>query len=133
MTEIARIITAEPVINGVLKIEWDDHHEGVADLRPVIARGKIFAYLQDPDNFREVQLGEYGHPIYWGNERGEQIDFGGDFPAAASRTTGRDSTECGLRLGAAGVGVVIYCACRARASARSSSCLGAPSSWRGTA
>jgi hypothetical protein len=78
MTEIARIISAEPVIHGVLKIEWDDRYTGIVDLRPVIARGKIFTYLQDPENFRKVQVGEYGHAIYWVNESGEEIDFGAD-------------------------------------------------------
>ena len=78
MTEIARIVSAEPVLHGVLKIEWDDHYAGVVDLRPVIARGKAFGYLQDPENFRKVRVGEYGHAIYWTNEQGEEIDFGSD-------------------------------------------------------
>jgi hypothetical protein len=78
MTEIARIVSAEPVIHGVLKIEWDDGYEGIVDLRPVISRGQIFAYFQDPEHFRRLQIGEYGHAITWTNERGEGIDFGAD-------------------------------------------------------
>jgi hypothetical protein len=78
MTEIARIVSAEPVIHGVLKIEWDDGYEGIVDLRPVISRGQIFAYLQDPDHFRKLQIGEYGHAIIWTNEKGEEIDLGAD-------------------------------------------------------
>lgn len=78
MTEIPRIVTAEPVIYGVLKIDWDDGYVGVVDLRPVLERGGVFAYLQDPDRFRRVAVGEYGHAIYWRTDHGEEIDFGSD-------------------------------------------------------
>ena len=78
MTEIARIVSAEPVIPGVLKIKWNDDYSAVVDLRPVIARGKIFTYLQDPENFQKVRVGEYGHAVFWVNEKGEEIDFGAD-------------------------------------------------------
>jgi hypothetical protein len=50
--KLPRIVSAQPVIHGVLKIVWTDGYEGVVDLRPTIARGKIFMYLQSPKNFR---------------------------------------------------------------------------------
>lgn len=78
MNEMARIVSAEPVIHGVLKIVWNDGYEGVVDLRPVIARGKIFNYLASPDHFRDVRVGEYGHAVYWVNDEGNEIDFGTD-------------------------------------------------------
>jgi Protein of unknown function (DUF2442) len=78
VTEILRIVAAEPVIHGVLKLVWNDGYEGVVDLRPVIARGQIFTYLAAPEHFREVRVGEYGHAIYWVDEDGEEIDFGAD-------------------------------------------------------
>jgi len=78
MTELPRIVVAEPVIHGVLKIQWNDGYAGVVDLRPVIARGKIFTYLQRPENFEKFEIGEYGHGIIWTNENGEEIDFGTD-------------------------------------------------------
>ena len=78
MMEIARIVSAEPVIYGVLKVEWDDGYMGVVDLRPVISRGKIFAYLESAENFKKFRIGEHGHAIIWTNERGEDIDFGTD-------------------------------------------------------
>src|SRR5690348_9029947 len=74
MSEIPRIVSAEPVIQGVLKIEWDDGYAGIVDLRPVIDRGGVLACLQDPNRFREMQVGEYGHSVFWRN-RGEEIDF----------------------------------------------------------
>jgi len=78
MTEISRIVAAEAVIHGVLKIQWDDGYAGIVDLRPVIARGKIFAYLQKLENFEKLTIGEYGHGIVWLNDEGEEIDFGAD-------------------------------------------------------
>ena len=78
MSEIPRIVSAEPVIQGVLKIQWDDGYAGVVDLRPVIERGRVFEYLQDPSRFLRVQVGEYGHGIVWVTEQGERIDFGTD-------------------------------------------------------
>ena len=78
MKKPSRIVTAEPVIHGVLKIAWDDGYEGVVDLRPTIARGRIFTYLQDPKNFAKVRVSEHGHSIEWINRKGEEIDFGAD-------------------------------------------------------
>jgi hypothetical protein len=78
MKKLPRIITADPVIHGVLKIVWTDGYEGVVDLRPTIARGRIFTYLQRPGNFRKVRVSEYGHSIEWINEKGEEIDFSAD-------------------------------------------------------
>jgi hypothetical protein len=78
MSEIPRIATAEPVIHGVLKIEWDDGYVGIVDLRPVIARGEIFTHLQSPQNFDSFSVGEHGHGIVWINDNGEEIDLGSD-------------------------------------------------------
>ncbi|HKZ95688.1 MAG TPA: hypothetical protein VJ045_01760 [Hyphomicrobiaceae bacterium] len=78
MKPLPRITKVEPVIHGVLKLEWDDGYEGVVDLRPTIDRGKIFTYLQKPENFKKVRLGDYGHSIGWINDEGEEIDFGAD-------------------------------------------------------
>ena len=76
--KLPRIVSATPVIHGVLKIVWNDGYEGVVDLRPTIARGKIFTYLQNAKNFAQVRVSEYGHSIEWINDKGEEIDFGAD-------------------------------------------------------
>ena len=78
MKKLPRIVSAEPVIQGVLKIVWNDGYEGIVDLRPTIARGKIFSYLQKPKNFEKLRVSEYGHSVEWTNEDGEEIDFGAD-------------------------------------------------------
>jgi hypothetical protein len=78
MKKLPRMTKVEPVIHGVLKIVWNDGYEGVVDLRPTIARGKLFSYLKKPENFRKVSLDEFGHAIGWVNDKGQEIDFGAD-------------------------------------------------------
>jgi hypothetical protein len=78
MKELPRVHSAQPVIPGVLKLVFLDGYEGVVDLRPLIAKGKVFAWLQDPENFEKVQVEEYGHSIYWIDDTGYEIDFGAD-------------------------------------------------------
>lgn len=43
MKKLPCIVEAQPVIRGVLKVAFDDGHEGVVDLRPLIAKGKVFS------------------------------------------------------------------------------------------
>lgn len=78
MTALPRIVSAEPVIHGVLKIVWNDGYEGVVDLRPVIARGRVFTYLQDAAHFAEVRVEEFGHSVGWIDDGGAEIDFGSE-------------------------------------------------------
>ena len=78
MKKLPRIVSATPVILGVLKVVWNDGYEGVVDLRPTIARGRIFTYLQNRQNFAKLRVSEHGHSIEWKNDKGEEIDFGAD-------------------------------------------------------
>jgi hypothetical protein len=78
MKLLPRIVSAEVAIQGVVKLVFDDGYEGVVDLRPVIARGRIFKYLKSPENFRKMQLDEYGHHIEWVDDDGNEIAFGAD-------------------------------------------------------
>jgi Protein of unknown function (DUF2442) len=76
--EILRVAAAEPVMHGVLKLVWNDGYESVVDLRGIIARGRIFEPIRDPDYFRQVRVERFGHYIYWGDDEFTQIDFGCD-------------------------------------------------------
>jgi hypothetical protein len=78
MKKLPRIEVVESVIHGVLKVVWSDGYEGVVDLRPTIARGKIFTYLQNAKNFSKVRVSEFGHSVEWTDGNGDQIDFGAD-------------------------------------------------------
>ena len=75
---LPRIKSAEVVIHGVLKIEFLDGYEGVLDLRPLIASGRIFTWLQKPENFADFKIEEYGHAISWFDSDGHEIDLGAD-------------------------------------------------------
>lgn len=78
MKDILRIVAAEAVVPGVLKLTWNDGHEGVVDLRGAIADGPIFESIRNPEEFRKVRIESYGHYIYWGEEDNTQVDFGCD-------------------------------------------------------
>jgi hypothetical protein len=34
--------------------------------------------LQSPENFKKMQIEDYGHHIFWMDEAGNEIDFGAD-------------------------------------------------------
>ena len=78
MSEIPRILSAEPIVHGVLKLIWNDGYEGIVDLRGIIARGKVFTPLSNPEYFKRVRVSDYGHSIYWGEPDDEDVDFGAD-------------------------------------------------------
>ncbi len=61
-----------------MKIVFTDGYEGVVDLRPLIARGQVFAWLQRPENFGLFHVDEFGHSIYWMDSAGQQIDLSAD-------------------------------------------------------
>ena len=78
MKRLPRVASAEPVIHGVLKLVFLDGYEGVIDLRPLLAKGRVFAWLQEAENFRAVSVDAYGHAISWTDDSGYQIDLGAD-------------------------------------------------------
>lgn len=79
MKEIGRMRLVEPVLYGVVKIEWIDGYAAVVDLRPVLADGPVFEFLRDsPERFQSVRLGEHGHYIFWTDDEGDEIEFGAD-------------------------------------------------------
>jgi hypothetical protein len=78
MNDTLRIIAAEPVVHGVLKLVWNDGYEGIVDLRGIVSNGEIFEPIRNPAEFRRVKVASYGHSIYWGMEGDEIVDFGCD-------------------------------------------------------
>ena len=50
------------MIHGVLKIKFDDGYEGVVDLRPLLAKGKVFAWLNTPNTSPRSGLTSSGTP-----------------------------------------------------------------------
>ena len=78
MNKLPSIVDAEPVIHGVLKVGFDDGYEGVVDLRPLIAKGKVFAWLSAPEHFAAVKVDEFGHSVSWLDDQGYAIDLSAD-------------------------------------------------------
>ena len=78
MKSLPHIVLAEPVIHGVLKVAFDHGFEGVVDLRPLIAKGKVFAWLETPAHFAALKIDECGHSISWTDATGYVIDLSAD-------------------------------------------------------
>jgi hypothetical protein len=78
MKKLPCIVEAQAVIHGVLRIKFDDGYEGVVDLRPLIAKGKVFAWLSTPEHFAAVRIDEFGHSVSWLDDGGYTIDLSAD-------------------------------------------------------
>ena len=51
---------------------------GVVDLRPLLAQGGMFTWLQEPRNFLDLEVEEYGHAVSWTDDNGREIDLSSD-------------------------------------------------------
>jgi hypothetical protein len=78
MSDLPRIKTAEPIIHGVLKLIFQDGYEGVVDLRPLLSKGGVFTFLQDPVHFARVKVDEFGHSVGWVDDDGYEVDLSAD-------------------------------------------------------
>jgi len=78
MKKLPCVVEAQRVIHGVLRVAFDDGYEGVVDLRPLIAKGKVFSWLSAPAHFDAVRIDEFGHSISWLDDQGYTIDLSAD-------------------------------------------------------
>jgi hypothetical protein len=78
MKKLPRIVDAQPVIHGVLKVSFDDGYVGVVDLRPLIAKGRVFSWLSAPTQFAAVKVDDFGHSVSWLDDQGYSIDLSAD-------------------------------------------------------
>ena len=70
-----RIDKAAAHQDHTLTITWSDGVEAVVDLGPVVAKGKVFATLQDPAYFVEqMQIADDRLGLEWPN----RVDFSAD-------------------------------------------------------
>jgi hypothetical protein len=70
-----RINTAVPHPNHAVTITWSDRATAVVDLAPVIAKGNVFAPMQDPAYFVEqMQIAPDRLGLEWPN----RVDFSAD-------------------------------------------------------
>jgi hypothetical protein len=69
--------SAEPVVHGVIKVEWLDGFVGLVDVRSVLATMPMFEFIRsDEERFRQMQLEPYGHNIFWLDDDSDPIAFG---------------------------------------------------------
>lgn len=78
MKRLPSVVDAQPVIHGVLKVAFGDGYVGVVDLRPLIAKGKVFSWLNAPAHFAAIRIDEFGHSISWLDDQGYAIDLSAD-------------------------------------------------------
>ena len=70
-----RITKAKAHTNHTVTITWSDGVEAVVDLAPVVAKGKVFMAMQDPDYLkRHMRVAE----DRLGLERPDRVDFSAD-------------------------------------------------------
>ena len=71
-----RIKSVEAVRYPVLRVTFDDGLSGEYDPTDLIARGRVFAPLKDPEYFGKVAVAEHGHSFGWNlDQEGHEIDF----------------------------------------------------------
>lgn len=63
-----------PLPDFFLELKYSDGGVVVADFKPIIAKGGVFAGLADPQFFSQVRLGERGRSVEWPDE----LDFCAD-------------------------------------------------------
>ncbi len=69
------IASAVPHPDHTVTLTWSDGAQGVVDFTPFIARGGLFAVLQDAEYFvRKMQVLPGGIGLMWPNE----VDFSAD-------------------------------------------------------
>jgi len=73
-----RIVSAELVLHGVIKLAWDDGFQGLVDFRPFIAIGRAYAPLAEPATFAAFHIAEHGFSLGWGYPDDPFVDFGAD-------------------------------------------------------
>jgi hypothetical protein len=100
MKKLASIVDAQPVIHGVLKVAFADGYEGIVDLRPLIAKGKVFSWLSAPSHFVPVKVDEFGHSVSWLDDQGYTIDLSADSIRRGAERQAGDTSAHGQLSGA---------------------------------
>ncbi|MQT12420.1 DUF2442 domain-containing protein [Segnochrobactrum spirostomi] len=78
MSEVSKIVAVDVVRHGVLQIRWDDGYTAPVDLKWIIARGGVYAFLKDPVAFSHVLTSRDGRSVLWSDPDGDIISIGAD-------------------------------------------------------
>jgi hypothetical protein len=72
------IRSAEPLPESRIRLVWGDGAESVIDLKPLLAKGGVFAFLRDAAAFDAMKVGARGRTLLWHDPEGEEIDLCAD-------------------------------------------------------
>jgi len=70
-----RIVKATAHTNHTVTVTWSDGVEAVVDLAPIVAKGKVFTAMQEPDYFTQhMRVAEDRLGLEWPH----RVDFSAD-------------------------------------------------------
>src|SRR5438045_4173998 len=70
-----RIVNATAHTNHTVTVTWSDGVKAIVDLAPIVAKGKVFTAMQDPDYFiHQMRVAEDRLGLEWP----DRIDFSAD-------------------------------------------------------
>ena len=78
MRDWPRLISAEPLGDYRLRLTYSDGFIGEVNFADTVAEGGIFAFMQDKERFKTVQVAHNGSALLWIDDEGDDIDFCAD-------------------------------------------------------
>jgi hypothetical protein len=78
MTDSLKLVAAVPIGDYRLRLTYSDGFVGEVDFAETVAEGGIFAFMQDIERFKTVQVAHNGMALLWVDDAGDDIDFCAD-------------------------------------------------------
>ena len=78
MRDWPKLVSAAPIGGYRLRLTFSDGFVGEVDFAETVARGGIFAFLEDAARFRKVTVAHGGTALQWIDDDGDEIDFDAD-------------------------------------------------------
>jgi hypothetical protein len=78
MKDWPRLVSAEPLGDYRLRLTYSDGFVGEVDFADTVTEGGIFAFMQDKERFRTVQVAHNGSALLWIDDDGDDVDFCAD-------------------------------------------------------
>jgi Protein of unknown function (DUF2442) len=72
------LVSAEPLGDYRLRLTYSDGFIGEVDFADTVAEGGIFAFMQNKERFKAVQVAHNGSAPLWIDDEGDDIDFCAD-------------------------------------------------------
>ena len=78
MTDRPKLTSAVLIGDYRLRLTFSDGFIGEVDFADTVAEGGIFAFMQNPERFKTVQVAHNGSALLWVDDDGDDIDFCAD-------------------------------------------------------